>query len=186
MPPQAWRIADFFDDEPVEAAESTDEGEHRRDRCSTRRSNMREPDALEVAELPDRDADLIDALLTGCTQAEAGRRCGMSERTVRRRLAGRRFAAELHAARRFRWDRANARATALLGEAYDVVAAVMQFSEVDRDRLAAARLLLGQGARLQLEELSDRLERLEELLAGCEGWMPDQLDPELPTSHTDE
>lgn len=125
------------------------------------------------------DELLIQALVEGATQVQAGRIAGVSERTVRRRLDDPAFVRAYQARRRVVLDVSRGRLFALHGEAVDTIGDLMATADSERVRLAAALEILKQVPRAEAEELADRVAALEaDLHAGglAPGWDPPPLD----------
>ena len=119
------------------------------------------------------DEVLVAALVAGHTYAEAGGVAGVSERTVRRRMADPGFAGVVS-------TRRGERVAAITGllvtagpEAIDVLRSCMA-AESETVRLRAAQLVLGLGAQFrQAQELEARLVALEARVAAPSGEVSD-------------
>ncbi|HXH59079.1 hypothetical protein [Iamia sp.] len=131
-----------------------------------------------VSDRESKDSVLLELLAEGHSHKDAARVAGVSERTVRRRLTDRVFATRLHAARRVRLDEVNARVPDLVSEALDTTRELLATAANESVRLGAARVLLAQGARLEADELADRINRLEEAVLEQQGWTVLRLGPE--------
>src|SRR5262245_3905144 len=101
-------------------------------------------------EMSARNADsaLIAALAAGDTAAEAARKAGVSERTVRRRLDDPGFKRALEAAKAEALARAVAKLSDRAVAAVDTLAALLD-AESESVRLGAARSVLELGSRLR-------------------------------------
>jgi len=108
------------------------------------------------------DAQLIGVLAAGATQGEVARRCGVSERTVRRRLADPSFAAAVEQARRENLRAVSAALRVQAVQAVVTLGELLEGSQPPAVRLAAARAILDQGVRYhQAVDFEDRLIELE-------------------------
>ncbi len=109
-------------------------------------------------------ADPVVALAAGASAAEAARQSGLSERTIRRRLEDPTFRAEVTAARAVLLERATGQ---LAGGATEAVVALRRLL-TDKNgavAVAAARSILsGVVALRQHSELTERIERLEQVV----------------------
>lgn len=85
-----------------------------------------------------RDLLLLGALATGATYEEAAQAAGLSERTVRRRMADDDFRARLWEARSIYLNRALGRLAERSVDAVETLAALLR-SESEQIRLKAAR-----------------------------------------------
>jgi hypothetical protein len=110
---------------------------------------------------------LLLALACGATVEAAARQCGLSDRTVYRRLKDAGFKRRLEAVRADMVQRSAGMLTAAAGEAVRTLLALQKESAPAAVRLGAARAVLELGVKLrQLVELEVRLAELEELVAG--------------------
>jgi hypothetical protein len=108
---------------------------------------------------------LVAALAGGAVALEAAEAAGVSERTVRRRLADAAFVDRVEAARVEVVDNAVARVSASALAAVDTLRALMTPDVSPSVRLGAAKAILEYGIRLRAEsELSERLAAIEEHL----------------------
>lgn len=114
---------------------------------------------------PEGGADLVLLLASGASAAEAGRRAGCSERTVRRRLEAPGFRAEVASVRVGLLEAATGRLAASATEAVNALRRLLQ----DRNgavAVAAARTILsGVVALREHSELAQRIGMLEEAVA---------------------
>jgi len=110
----------------------------------------------------------IAALLTRRTIEEAAEAVGVSASTLRRWLKNPKFAASYREARRQVVDHALARLQRATGLAISVLMQVMLDQEAPASpRVAAARAVLDYALRIkEIEELEERVSRLEEVLEG--------------------
>lgn len=107
------------------------------------------------------DAALITALAGGATQQAAAEAAGVSERTVRRRLASPDFASRVAEARTELVRRAVAMLAEASGAAVETLRALLQDAP-PAVRLGAARAVLELGVKLrESEELEARIAALE-------------------------
>ena len=110
---------------------------------------------------------LLLALACGATVEAAARQCGLSDRTVYRRLKDAEFKRRLEGVRADMVQRSAGMLTAAAGEAVRTLLALQKESAPAAVRLGAARAVLEIGVKLrQLVELEVRLAELEELVAG--------------------
>jgi hypothetical protein len=109
---------------------------------------------------------LLLALACGATAEGAARQCGLSERTVYRRLAEPEFRRQLQ---RVRADMVQRTAGALTAAATESVRTLLELQKPSSPpsvRLGAARAILEIGLKLrEVSELEERLAELEERLA---------------------
>jgi len=113
------------------------------------------------ARRPDEDELITAALVVGGTNAEAGRVAGVSERTVRRRMADAAFALEVS---RRRGERVAAITGQLVEGGADAIGVLREClaSGSDAVRLRAAQHVLSLGSQLRhAQELEARLAALE-------------------------
>ncbi len=116
------------------------------------------------------DDALLLTLACGASIEAAAAKVGVSPATVHRRLQNPEFRKRLQAIRGDLFQRAAAMMTAAAGEAVKTLLALLQASIPPAARLGAARAILELGVRLrQTAELEERLQALEERLAGDEG-----------------
>jgi len=102
------------------------------------------------------DAVLVVALAGGATAAEAAKSAGVSERTVRRRLADADFVSRVEAVRSEMLDTAVARVSAGAVAAVDTLVGLMTPDSSPSVRLAAARAILQCGIQLRDERQERR------------------------------
>ncbi len=123
---------------------------------------MDEPETGDVASAREHEDGLLtQALAAGLTYAGAGRVAGVSERTVRRRMADPRFAADVSIRR---GEHVAAVAGQLVGAGTDAIDVLRGCLAADSPavRLRAAHLVLTLGTQLRhANELEDRLIALE-------------------------
>jgi hypothetical protein len=111
------------------------------------------------------DDALVAALASGCTLRDAASRAGVSERTVRVRLADPSFRARLDQARAEALDRAVAALNSASRAAVSTLEALL-YADSESVRLGAAKAILEAGARMrETLELERRVAQLEELIA---------------------
>lgn len=109
-----------------------------------------------------RDAKLIAALASGSTVIAAAKACGISDRTVRRRMEDSRFEAAVDTARAAMLGRLLGKLTATGTKAGSVLKALLR-SESEVIRLRAADAVLKHLMSVHYDlDLSKRLEILEE------------------------
>lgn len=116
---------------------------------------------------PRRKADqpLLLALACGASVEAAARQCGISQRTVYRRLADESFRRELAALRADMVQRTAGALTAAATEAVRTLLELLKAPTPAAARLGAARAVLEVGVKLrELAELETRLAVLEERL----------------------
>jgi hypothetical protein len=108
------------------------------------------------------DALIIGALASGATCEDAGRQAGVSERTVRRRLHGSEFRAEVE---RLQAQTIQGIAAELKSAASKATATLMELldpSVADTVRLAAARVILDATTRYHdVGEIEERVRDIE-------------------------
>ncbi|HEX4608268.1 MAG TPA: hypothetical protein VH092_08690 [Urbifossiella sp.] len=115
------------------------------------------------------DEPLLLALACGATVEAAARQCGLSDRTVYRRLADREFQVRLRAVRADMTRRAAGMLTAATGEAVQALLTLLKEPSPATVRLGAARAVIELGIKVrevaelevELRELEERLNRLE-------------------------
>ncbi|HYT92750.1 MAG TPA: hypothetical protein VEL76_28800 [Gemmataceae bacterium] len=119
--------------------------------------------------LTQKQETLIAALLTEPTYAKAAAKAGISEATLHRWLALPAFQEAFRTARRQVFQTAIARLQRLAARAVTTLARGLKAPR-PADSIRAADLLLQHGrAALELEDLAQRVQNLEELLAQKEG-----------------
>jgi hypothetical protein len=108
------------------------------------------------------DDALLLALACGATIENAARKAGVSERTVRRRLADPAFKRRLDGIRGDMVQRSMGMLTAAAMEAVKTLVALQDRDQPAAARLGAARAILEYGAKLREEaDLTKRVEALE-------------------------
>lgn len=108
-----------------------------------------------------QDELVVEALATGLGYAAAGAVAGISERTVRRRMADSGFAARVSVRRGERVATVTGQLVHAGGEAIEVLRECLG-SEADAVRLRAAQLILTLGTQLRhAHELEERLAAVE-------------------------
>jgi hypothetical protein len=122
--------------------------------------------ANEAGELRDARAEQLALhMARGLCCRDAAKQIGMAYRTANRRTADPRFMARLNELRSGLLTDARNRIVGAMGQAIDVLAALLSNSD-DAVKLKAADKLLTHALRLdERAELVERLERLERLLA---------------------
>ncbi len=111
------------------------------------------------------DALIVAALMSGATVSHAALRAGVSERTVRRRLAEAEFQARLKAAQA---EHVAGTARVLVGTTTEATAHLLELMRVAPPavRLGAARTIFELAGKWRLEvELEERLAALEQAVA---------------------
>lgn len=114
------------------------------------------------------DDALLRALLRGDSHAEAAASCGLSDRTVRRRMADASFRQTLRTARRETLRRTSDVLAEAAVEAVRTLADLMRAAESPASvRRASARDLLDFSLRVREHvDLTERVEELEQMLTG--------------------
>lgn len=110
------------------------------------------------------DEQLIAALASGATHAAAGEAAGISERTVRRRLADPEFRTRLRDAQERALDEALGRLAGGAVAAVERLLLMLRPGVPHAVQLGAARAILGNAIRVndgRLDELEARLHELE-------------------------
>ena len=108
------------------------------------------------------DESLILALACGATIEAAARQCGVSDRTIRRRLSEPAFLARLQQARADMVKRSAGLLTAAAGESVRTLLALQKESAPPAVRLGAARAVLELGVKVrELVDLEARIASLE-------------------------
>lgn len=114
-----------------------------------------------------RDDAIMAALASGMTQREAARAAGVSDRTVRRRLAEPDFMQRIAEIRRGRLDQAAGLISARLTEAVSTLEDLLRPPASPHVRLRAAQILLKAGEDMvRGERVLDRLGTLEAAMDG--------------------
>ena len=109
------------------------------------------------------DDVVVAALAGGATEVEAGRRAGVSDRTVRRRLQDPAFVDRVRRVRYEMMQRAAGQSAGYVSAAVDVLHDLLQ-SESDATRLRAAQLMIDVARRLVVDsDVLVRLKRLERI-----------------------
>jgi hypothetical protein len=134
-------------------------------------------DGDDLAPKEVRNRDVAWMLASGMTQHQVREAVGCSERTIRRLKADPHFRQLLHEARRERMEEANRKIPNLTDEALDTLAELMR-EGTQTIQLGAVRTILALGARLEADEMADRIARLERALQSETGWTPDALPSE--------
>ena len=110
---------------------------------------------------------LLLALACGASVDQAARQCGLSIRTVYRRLAEVDFRRRLQALRSDMVSRTAGTLTAAATEAVRTLLELLKSSASDAVRLGAARAVLEMGLKVrEVADLEERLAALEQLTAG--------------------
>jgi len=120
---------------------------------------------VDARELKQEGADevIVAALASGTTEVEAGRRAGVSDRTVRRRLEDPAFVDRVRQVRSETMQRAAGQSAAHVSDAIEVLHDLLR-SESDTVKLRAAQLVIDVARRLVTEsDVLIGLERLERL-----------------------
>lgn len=108
------------------------------------------------------DELLVAALARGVTYEQASTECGLSKRTINRRMANHAFRDRVVSARREWLDLATSAIAAALHEAVDTLKSLMRSGESETARLGAARALVGMLLPLrQSVDFEERLARIE-------------------------
>jgi hypothetical protein len=109
---------------------------------------------------------LLLALACGATVDAAARQCGLSDRTVYRRLQDPEFQKRLEGLRADMIQRSAGMLTAAAGEAVRTLLSLQKDATPAAVRLGAARAILEIGIKLrQMVEIEQRLVEVEEMLA---------------------
>ncbi len=109
-----------------------------------------------------RNARLIELLARGVSQVDAARQTGISDRTVRRRLADPEFRRQVEKFRGTMVESAAGKLASLLDEAADTLQALMKPDVPAGIRLSAARAALEHCCRIrETVELERRVAELE-------------------------
>lgn len=121
-----------------------------------------------MGNLSPKQRKAIEALLTEPTVKAAAARAGVNERTLRRYLTDKEFQAAYQEARRESMRRVTARLQQAAGSAVNTLAAIHADPNLPASaRVSAARIILDTAYKgVELEDLEERLGRLEEALAG--------------------
>jgi len=107
----------------------------------------------------------IAALLQTDTVVDAAKMTGISEKTLERWMKDRHFLAAYREARRAMVAQATDRLARVCCTAVDMLANVMKHASHDGARVMAAKAILDYAYKaIELENLTERLERLEEML----------------------
>jgi hypothetical protein len=113
---------------------------------------------------------LLSALACGATAEAAAKQCGVSDRTVYRRMEDPGFKARLRDVRADMVRRSAGMLTAAAGEAIRALLALLKESAPPTVRLGAARAVLEIGIKVrELAELEAEMQELEERVKGSEG-----------------
>lgn len=131
----------------------------------------------EVAPKEVRNREIARLIASGMTQHQVRETTGWSERTIRRLMSDPQFRQFLHEARRERMAEANRKIPNLTDEALDTLAQLMR-EGAHSIQLGAVRTILALGARLEADEMADRIARLEKAVQSETGWTPDALASE--------
>lgn len=108
------------------------------------------------------DVVAIAALAAGATAADAAIAAGLSERSVRRRLADREFRARIDEVRCEMLDRVVAQVSVAATGALDTLALLLGEEHPDSVRLGAAKTILDAGIKLRAElDLGSRMRAVE-------------------------
>ena len=120
-----------------------------------------------------REVPLLQALACGATVEAAARQCGLSDRTVYRRLQDLEFKKRLEKVRTDMIQRSAGMLTAAAGEAVRTLLSLQKDAIPAAVRLGAARAILEVGMKIrQVVELEQRLAELEELVASQNAAQP--------------
>ena len=116
-----------------------------------------------MAKKSNSDHALLVALACGATVEQAAAKCGMSERTVYRRLERPEFKQQIQALKAEMVVRTAAALTAAATEAVRVLLDLMKASNTGPVWLGAAKAILEMGVKLrEMAELEERIKALEE------------------------
>ena len=120
-----------------------------------------------------KEDPLLLALACGATVEVAARQCGLSDRTVYRRLQDLEFKKRLENVRADMIQRSAGMLTAAAGEAVRTLLSLQKDAIPAAVRLGAARAILEVGMKIrQVVELEQRLAELEELVASQNAAQP--------------
>jgi hypothetical protein len=112
------------------------------------------------------DTELLHALACGATVEQAARKCGLSARTVYRRLREDDFRRQVQELKAEMVQRTAATLTAAGSEAVKTLLNLLQTNVAPVTRLGAARVVLELGVRLrEAADFEQRLAALEERMA---------------------
>ena len=116
-----------------------------------------------MAKQPNSNHALLVALACGATVEQAAAKCGVSERTVDRRMEKPEFRRQILSLKAEMVQRAAAALTAAAMEAVKTLLELQKPTNTGPVRLGAARSILEMGAKLrELAELEERIKALEE------------------------
>jgi len=117
-------------------------------------------------EISEKQEKGISALLACPTLAEASRKAGIGESTLRRWMKQDAFLEAYRQARRQASEQAQARIQAAMGEAVETLRVVMNDSEAPASaRVSASRVVLETAMKtFELEDIGQRLQALEDRL----------------------
>lgn len=126
----------------------------------------RENDRVAGSVAQRADSDLALALAEGVAYAEAGKRCGVSERTVQRRMREPEFRALVAETERARWAIALRKLSAKSGDAADVLVDLLDEAAAAKPgasiRLRSAMAILDLRHSIgETAEMSNRLDEVE-------------------------
>ena len=111
-----------------------------------------------------KNLTLIEALARGCSQSDAARQAGVSQRTVSRRLECQDFRRHVETVRSDLLNTASGKLTNALSDAIDTLSELMKVEISPRVRLAAARAVIENCCKLrEIVSLESRIELLERL-----------------------
>jgi hypothetical protein len=116
-----------------------------------------------VPKQPNSNHALLVALACGATVEQAAAKCGISERTVYRRMEKPEFRRQIQAFKAEMVQRAAAALTAAAMESVRTLLELQKPSNAGAVRLGAARAILEMGVKLrEMAELEERIRALED------------------------
>ncbi len=113
------------------------------------------------------DTVLVTAVAAGSTYADAARKAGVSERTVKRRMSGVAFRHRVNEVQVSTVEISVRKLAGLSTDAINTLADLMRVDQPARVRLGAARAILETALRWQeLADVQRRIEKLESAIVG--------------------
>lgn len=115
--------------------------------------------------LPRRWEQMLQALLAHSTVADAARSAGVSETSIWRALQNSEFLSHYRAARREVWQHAMTRLQFASTIAVETLQTIVSDDNAPRAvRVSAARAILDYGHTIAHDDVSERIERIEQML----------------------